>query len=72
MLPLHTTVVYVCRCVFPHLHEEAAWEEFYSEFAAAGHDLDIWLQRKLLDDAMPDGMSAGMYIYVPLQLVYTV
>jgi hypothetical protein len=46
--------------VFPHLHDEAAWEEFYSEFSAAGHDLDVWLQRKLLDDAMPDGMSAGM------------
>jgi hypothetical protein len=55
------TIISVYRCVFPHLHDEAAWEEFYSEFAAAGHDLDIWLQRKLLDDAMPDGMSAGMY-----------
>ncbi|KAG5179971.1 kinase-like domain-containing protein [Tribonema minus] len=51
------------RCVFPQLHDEAAWEEWYQEFQAADHDLDLWLQRELSDDAMPGGMLEGLAFF---------
>lgn len=51
------------RCVFPHLHSEPAWEEFYHELKLSEHDIDVWLQRKLGDDVMPAGMLEGLEFF---------